>query len=51
MMQQVFGDTLDADLMTAGNQIATLVTALWQSCFAVTDAQRPADWVEQTLSP
>jgi hypothetical protein len=51
MMQKVFGDTLDADLMTAGNQIATLVTALWQSCFAVTDAQRPADWVEQTLSP
>ena len=51
MMQQVFGDTLDADLMTAGNQIATLVTALWQSCFAIADAQRPADWVEQTLSP
>ena len=51
MIQQVFGDTLDADLMTAGNQIATLVTALWQSCFAIADAQRPADWVEQTLSP
>jgi hypothetical protein len=51
MMQQVFGDTLDADLMQAGNQIATLVTALWQSCFAVTDAQRPADWIEQTFSP
>ena len=51
MMQQVFGDTLDADLMQAGNQIATLVTALWQSCFAVTDAKRPADWIEQTLSP
>ena len=51
MMKQVFGDTLDTDLMAAGNQIATLVTALWQSCFTVTDAQRPADWVEQTLSP
>ena len=51
MIQQVFGDTLDADLMTAGNQIATLVTALWQSCFAIADAKRPADWVEQTLSP
>jgi hypothetical protein len=38
MIQQVFGDTLDADLMAAGNQIATLVTALWQSCFAITDA-------------
>ena len=51
MKQQIFGDTLDADLMAAGNQIATLVTALWQSCFAITDAQRPADWVEQTVSP
>ena len=51
MIQQVFGDTLDADLMAAGNQIATLVTALWQSCFAITDAEQPADWVEQTLSP
>ena len=51
MMQQVFGDTLDTHLMAAGNQIATLVTALWQSCFAITAAQRPADWVEQTLSP
>ena len=51
VMQKVFGDTLDADLMKAGSQIGTLVTALWQSCFAVADAPRPADWVEQTLSP
>jgi len=49
MMQKVFGDTFDADLMKAGNQIATLVTALWQSCFAVADAPRPADWVTQNL--
>ena len=51
MAHQVFGDTLDDELMTTGKQIATLVTALWQSCFAVADAPRPADWVEQTLSP
>jgi thiamine kinase-like enzyme len=51
MAHQVFGDTLDDELMTTGKQIATLVTALWQSCFAVADAPRPADWVEQTLNP
>ena len=51
MMQQVFGDTLDDDLMTAGKQIAALVTALWQTCFSVADAPRPADWVEQTRGP
>ena len=49
MAHQVFGDTLDDELMTTGKQIATLVTALWQSCFAVADAPRPADWVTQNL--
>ena len=49
MVQQVFGDTLDNELMTTGKQIATLVTALWQSCFAVADAPRPTDWVTQNL--
>jgi len=48
-MNEVFGDALNEELMTAGTQIAALVTALWQSCFAVTDAPRPADWVAQTL--
>ena len=50
VMQQVFGDTLDNDLMTAGKQIATLVTALWQCCFAVDEAPSPAEWLGSSRS-
>jgi thiamine kinase-like enzyme len=45
VMQQVFGDALDDDLMTAGKQIAALVTALWQCCFAIAEAPSPAEWL------
>ena len=45
MMRQVFGDALDDDLMTAGIQIAGLVTALWQCCFAIDEAPTPAEWL------
>lgn len=50
MMRQVFDDTLDEGLMTAGKQIAGLVTALWQCCFAVDDAPSPAEWLRSTRS-
>ena len=45
MMQQVFGDALDDELMTAGKQIAGLITALWQCCFAIDEAPSPAEWL------
>ena len=45
MMNVVFGDTLDDDLMMAGKQIAGLMTALWQCCFAVDQAPSPAEWL------
>lgn len=45
MMQLVFGDALDHELMTAGKQIAALVTALWQCCFAIEEAPSPAEWL------
>ena len=45
MMQQIFGDALDDELMTAGKQIAELVTALWQCCFAIDEAPSPAEWL------
>ena len=45
MMSEVFGDALDHELMTAGKQIAALVTALWQCCFAIEEAPSPADWL------
>lgn len=45
MVNEVFGDTLDDDLMAAGKQIAGLVTALWQCCFATNEAPSPAEWL------
>ena len=45
MMQLVFGDALDDELMTAGKQIGALVTALWQCCFAIEEAPSPAEWL------
>ena len=45
LMQQVFGHALDHELMTAGKQIAGLVTALWQCCFAIEEAPSPAEWL------
>ena len=45
MVNEVFGDTLDDELMTAGKQVAGLVTALWQCCFAVDEAPSPAEWL------
>ena len=45
MMNVVFGNALDQDLMTAGEQIAGLVTALWQCCFAIDEAPSPAEWL------
>ena len=45
MMRQVFGDAPDDELMTAGKQIAGLVTALWQCCFAIDEAPSPAEWL------
>ena len=45
MVNEVFGDALDDDLMTAGKQIAGLVTALWQCCFAIEEAPSPAEWL------
>ena len=45
MMRQVFGDAPDDELMTAGKQIAELVTALWQCCFAIDEAPSPAEWL------
>lgn len=50
MMRQVFGDTLDEGLVTAGKQIAGLVTALWQCCFAVDGAPSPAEWLRSADS-
>ena len=50
MMQQVFGDALDDNLMTAGKQIATLVTALWQCCYAIVEAPSPAEWLGSSRS-
>lgn len=44
-MRQVFGDAPDDELMTAGKQIAGLVTALWQCCFAIDEAPSPAEWL------
>ena len=49
-IQQVFGDTLEYDLMTAGKQIAALVTALWQCCFAIDEAPSPAEWLRSSRS-
>ena len=45
MMRQVFGDAPDDELMTAGKQIAGLVTALWQCRFAIDEAPSPAEWL------
>jgi len=45
MMRQVFDDAPDDELMTAGKQIAGLVTALWQCCFAIDEAPSPAEWL------
>ena len=45
MVNEVFGDALDDDLMTAGKLIAGLVTALWQCCFAIDEAPSPAEWL------
>ena len=45
MLNEVFGDTLDDELMTAGKQVAGLVTALWQCCFAIEEAPSPAEWL------
>ena len=45
MLNEVFGDVLDDDLMTAAEQIAGLVTALWQCCFAIEEAPSPAEWL------
>jgi len=48
MMQQVFGDALDDELMAAGKQIAGLVTALWQCCFAIDEAPSPTEWLRSS---
>jgi thiamine kinase len=45
MMNEVFGNALDDNLITAGKQIAALVTALWQCCFAIEEAPSPAEWL------
>jgi len=45
LTQQVFGDALDDNLMTAGKQIAALVTALWQCCYAIDEAPSPDEWL------
>ena len=50
MINEVFGKALDDDLMTAGKQIATLVTALWQCCFAIGEAPSPAQWLWSSQS-
>ena len=50
MMNEVFGDTLDDELVTAGKQIAALVTALWQCCFAIDEAPSPAEWLRSGRS-
>ena len=49
-IQQVFGDTLDDDLMMAGKQIAALMTALWQCFFAIDEAPSPAEWLGSSRS-
>ena len=50
MMIEVFGDTLDDELVMAGKQIAALVTALWQCCFAIDEAPSPAEWLASSQS-
>ena len=50
MMNQVFDDKLDEVLMKSGRNIAGLMTALWQSCFALSDAPAPTDWARRTRS-
>ena len=50
MMNEVFGDVLDDELVLAGKQIATLVTALWQCCFAIDEAPSPAEWLGSSRS-
>jgi thiamine kinase-like enzyme len=50
MMKHVFGDTLDEGLVTAGKQVAKLLTALWQSRFAIDDAPSPAEWLRSAES-
>jgi hypothetical protein len=49
-MKHVFGDTLDEGLVTAGKQVAKLLTALWQSSFAIDDAPSPAEWLRSAES-
>jgi len=50
MMNEVFGDALDDELVMAGKQIAALVTALWQCCFAIDEAPSPAEWLGSSQS-
>ena len=50
IMNEVFGDALDDELVMAGKQIAALVTALWQCCFAIDEAPSPAEWLGSSQS-
>lgn len=51
MYQAALPDHVDEGLLKAGLCVASLVTALWQAQFAVTEAPSPTDWQQQVLTP
>ena len=51
MYQAALPDHVDERLLKAGLCVASLVTALWQAQFAVTEAPSPTDWQQQVVTP
>jgi thiamine kinase len=51
MYQAALPDHVDERLLKAGLCVASLVTALWQAQFAVTEAPSPTDWQKQVVTP
>ena len=51
MYQAALPDHVDEGLLKAGLCMASLVTALWQTQFAATEAPSPTDWQQQVLTP
>ena len=51
MYQAALPDHVDERLLKAGLCVASLVSALWQAQFAVTEAPSPTDWQKQVVTP
>ena len=50
MYQAALPDHVDEGRLKAGLCVASLVTALWQAQFAVTEAPSPTDWHQQVVT-